>query len=145
MTTKEQHERNLAGFVNLLESSMSDIGSFTKGDISTYFLMMRKFFENYVDENNKIYNVASPLFIKKKEAENINYFFNIMIDIFEKSNSSGYIHEMTVIDKETLLKISESHRAQMVEMQTNLNSQYQSITTYNEKIDYLLKEIRAEK
>lgn len=74
MTKKEQHERNLAGFVNLLESSMSDIGSFTKGDISTYFLMMRKFFENYVDENNKIYNVASPLFIKKKEAENINYF-----------------------------------------------------------------------
>jgi hypothetical protein len=143
--TKKQHEQNLIGFIDLIESSMSDIGSFTKGDISTYFLMMRKFFENYVDENNEIYNVASPLFIKKKEAENINYFFNIMIDMFEKSNSAGYIHEMTIIDRETLLKISESHRAQMVEMQTNLNSQYQSITTYNEKIDYLLKEIRAEK
>ena len=68
-----------------------------------------------------------------------------MIDMFEKSNSAGYIHEMTIIDRETLLKISESHRAQMVKMQTNLNSQYQSITTYNEKIDYLLKEIRPEK
>ena len=143
--TKKQHEQNLIGFIDLIESSMSDIGSFTKGDISTYFLMMRKFFENYVDENNEIYNVSSPLFIKNKEAENINYFFNIMIDMFEKSNSAGYIHEMTIIDRETLLKISESHRAQMVKMQTNLNSQYQSITTYNEKIDYLLKEIRPEK
>ena len=143
--TKKQHEQNLIGFIDLIESSMSDIGSFTKGDISTYFLMMRKFFENYVDENNEIYNVSSPLFIKNKEAENINYFFNIMIDMFEKSNSAGYIHEMTIIDRETLLKISESHRAQMVKMQTNLNSQYQIITTYNEKIDYLLKEIRPEK
>ena len=57
--TKKQHEQNLIGFIDLIESSMSDIGSFTKGDISTYFLMMRKFFENYVDENNEIYNVSN--------------------------------------------------------------------------------------
>ena len=57
--------------------------------------------------------------------------------------NSAILQESSLLSPET--NHYESHRAQMVEMQTNLNSQYQSITTYNEKIDYLLQEIRAEK
>ena len=145
MTTKKQHEQNLAGFIDLLSSSMSDIESFNKGDISTYFLMMRKFFENYVDENNEMYDKDNPLCIKDTEAKNINHFFNLMINMFEKSSSAGFIHEMTVLDKETLIKIGECHRAQMGHMQMNLNSQYQIVNTYNEKIDSLFIEIGVEK
>jgi hypothetical protein len=144
MTTKEQHEQNLLGFIDLIKSSMSDIGSFKKSEISSYFLMMRKFFENYVNENNEKYSVENSLYIKSNEAENINHFFNVMIEMFEKSNSAGYIHEMTVLDRETLVKIGECYRAQMVEIQMNLKSQYEIVGTHNAKIDFLLKEIGVE-
>ena len=141
MTTKEQHERNLAGFVNLLETSMSDVGSFKRDDISTYFLMMRKFFKNYVNENNEKYDVESPLYIKGQEAENIKYFFNTMIEIFEKSKSVGFIHEMAVIDGEKLKEITNCQFAQMDAIQTNLKIQHEIVCSHNHKIESLLKEI----
>jgi hypothetical protein len=139
--TINQHEQNLIGFIDLIKSSMSDIGSFTKGDISSYFLMLRKFFEDYVNENNKIYDLESPLYIKNQEAENINHFFNVMIEIFEKSNSTGFIHEMTVVDRATLIKISECYRTEMVDIQMNLKKQFEIVATHNDKIEYFLKKL----
>lgn len=136
-----QHERNLLGFIDLIKSSMSDIDSFTKYDISTYFLMMRKFFEDYVNENNKIYEVESPLYIKNQEANNINHFFNVMMDLFEKSNSTGFIHEMTVIDKEALIKIVQCYKEQMADISINLRNQYQIVSVLNAEFDSLLKEV----
>ena len=139
--TINQHEQNLIGFIDLIKSSMSDIGSFTKGDISSYFLMLRKFFEDYVNENNKIYDLESPLCIKNQEAENINHFFNVMIEIFEKSNSTGFIHEMTVVDRATLVKISECYRTEMVDIQMNLKKQFEIVATHNDKIEYFFKKL----
>lgn len=141
MTTKEQHEQNLAGFINLLKTSMSDVDSFKKGDISTYFLMMRKFFKNYINENNEKYDAESPLCINGQEEENIKYFFNTMIEIFEKSQSVGFIHEMTVVDSEKLKEITNCQFSQMDAIQTNLKIQHEIVCSHNHKIESLLKEI----
>ena len=136
-----KHEENLGAFIGLLKTSMSDVDSFKKNDIATYFLMMRKFFKNYVNENNEKYDVESPLFINGQEAENIKCFFNIMIDMFEKSKSVGFIHEMTILDSGKLKEISKCQFAQMAHMQMNLKEQYEIVSAHNDKIEHLLKDI----
>ena len=136
-----QNETNLAGFIKLLKTSLNDVDSFRRGDISTYFLTMRKFFKNYVNENNEKYDAESPLHISHQEAENIKYFFNTMIDMFEKSKTVGFINEMTVLDSGKLKEISECQFAQMEHIQTNLKIQHEIVSSHNHKIEHLLKDI----
>ncbi len=136
-----QSERNLAEFIDLLKTSMNDVSSFKKDDIATYFLMMRKFFKNYVNKNNEKYDVESPLHIKNEEAENINYFFSTMNEMFDKSNTAGYMHEMTVFDSEALKKLGDYQFRQLVDMQENLMQQNEIVHAHNEKMEYLLREM----
>jgi hypothetical protein len=86
-----QNEKNLAGFINLLQTSLSDVDSFRKNDVSSYFLMLEKFFINYVNENNKKYEFENPLYIKREEAEKITYFFNTMVNLFENSKGPALL------------------------------------------------------
>jgi hypothetical protein len=140
-----QHETNLAGFIDLLKTSMNDVASFKKEDIATYFFMMRKFFKNYINENNEKYDVESPLFIKNEEAENIKYFFNAMIEIFEKSKSVGFIHELTVLDSEALKKIGDLQLRQLVDMESSLRQQSEIVHAHTEQMEYFLREIGIKK
>lgn len=145
MTTKEQHERNLAGFIGLLQTSMSDVGSFRKAEISTYFLMMRKFFKNYVNENNELYEIGSPMRIGEQEAENIKYFFNSMIAIFEKSNGDGYLDELEVLNGESLKKIAEQQFRQIEDIQNGIKQLSEHAYAHRHKLESVLKEIGIER
>ena len=141
MTTNEEHERNLLGFINLLQTTLSDVSSFRKSEVSSYFLMLRKFFENYVKENNEKYEYENPLYIKNEDAEKVTYFFNIMMEMFENSKSEDYIHEMTVLDKKTIEKISEYQFEQFDDAERNLRRQIETVTVHNQRIEYLLHEL----
>lgn len=137
----DQNEKNLARFINLLQTSLSDVGSFRKNDVSSYFLMLESFFINYVNENNKKYEFENPLYIKREEAEKITYFFNTMVNLFENSKSEDYIHEMTVLDKSTIEKIGEYQLEQFDDAERNLKRQIETITTHNQRMEYLLHEL----
>lgn len=141
MTSKEQHERNLAGFINLLKTSMSDVDSFQKNEVAAYFLMMRKFFKDYVGENNEKYEVGSPLFMESQEANNIQCFFDIMIEIFDKSKSVGFIHDMTVLDRETIQKLGDNQIKQCIDMHNSFRQHIEVVSSHNIRIEDLLKEI----
>ncbi len=135
-----QHERNLESFNNLLRTSMNDVGSFKKAEVSSYFLMLRKFFKNYVNENNEKYAGDSKLHIKANEAENLNYFFNAMIQIFESSKSNGYIHELTAVNKEKLAHLAELQSQQMDDLLTVQKRQNEVIQSHNDILEKLLNE-----
>ena len=141
MSSKEQHERNLVGFIDMLKMSMSDVDSFQKNDIASYFLMMRKFFKDYVNENHEKYEVESPLFIKSQEARNIQCFFDRMIEIFDKSQSVGFISGMTVLDKEMLEKLGEYQIRQLIEMESFRRQQSELVAAYSNRMEELLGEI----
>jgi hypothetical protein len=141
MSSKEQHERNLVGFIDMLKTSMSDVDSFQKNDIASYFLMMRKFFKDYVNENNEKYEVESPLFIKSQEARNIQCFFDRMIAIFDKSQSVGFISGMTVLDKEMLEKLGEYQIRQFIDTEISLRQFSEVIATHRVRVGDLLEEI----
>lgn len=143
--TKEQNERNLIAFVELLKTTMSDVGSFRKAEISTYFLMMRKFFKNYVNENNALYEVGSPMRIGEQEAENIKYFFNSMIAIFEKPNGDGYLHELEVLNGETLKQIAEQQFRQIDDIQNGIKQLSEHAYAHSHKLESVLKEIGIER
>jgi hypothetical protein len=136
-----QNERNLSGFINLLQTSLSDVSSFRKNDVSSYFLMLRKFFENYVKENNEKYEFENPLYIKNEDAEKVTYFFSVMMEMFGNSKSENYIHEMTVLDKSTIEKIGEYQLEQFDDAQTNLRRQIETVTVHNQRMEYLLHEL----
>jgi hypothetical protein len=136
-----QNERNLAGFISLLQTSLSDVSSFRKSEVSSYFLMLRKFFENYVNENNQKYEFGNALYIKTEDAEKVTYFFNTMMEMFENSKSEDYIHEMTVLDKATIEKIGEYQLEQFDDAQTNLRRQIETVTVHNQRMEYLLHEL----
>lgn len=143
--TKEQHERNLTAFVDLLKTTMSDVGRFRNAEISTYFLMMRKFFKNYINENNEIYEVGSPMRIGWHEAENIKYFFNSMIAIFEKPNGDGYLHELEVINGESLRKIVEQQFRQIDNIQNGIKQLSEHTYAHSHELESVLKEIGIER
>jgi hypothetical protein len=145
MNSKEQHERNLEGFIDMLKTSMSDVDSFRKDDITSYFLMMRKFFKDYVDENNEMYEVESPLFIASQEARNIQCFFNRMIEIFDKSNSVEFICGMTVLDNEILKKFREYQLRQFIDMESIRRQQSELVAAYSNRMEELLREIEVKK
>lgn len=145
MTSKEQHEKNLAVFVDLLKTSMSDVGSFRKAEISSYFLMMRKFFKNYVNENNEIYEVGSSMRIEEQEAENIKYFFNSMIEIFENPNGDGYLHELEVLNRDSLKKIIEQQFRLIDDTQSRIRQLSENTCEHSHKLESMLKEIRIER
>jgi hypothetical protein len=137
----DQNEKNLARFINLLQTSLSDVSSFRKNDVSSYFLMLEDFFINYVNENNKKYEFENPLYIKREEAEKVTYFFNTMVNLFENSKSEDYIHAMTVLDKSTIEKIGEYQLEQFDDAERNLKRQIETVTTHNQKMEYLLHEL----
>lgn len=141
MSSKEQHERNLMGFINMLKTSMSDVDSFQKDDVASYFLMMRKFFKDYVNENNEKYEVESPLFIESQEAENIQCFFDRMIEIFDKSKCVGYISGMTVLDEENLKKLGGYQIRQSADTEIILRQFSEVIATHRVRVEDLLEEI----
>jgi hypothetical protein len=141
MTSKEQHERNLAVFVDLLKTSMSDVDSFRKTEISSYFLMMRKFFKDYVIENNKKYDAESPLHIKNKEADNIQRFFNAMIEVFDRSKGNGYIYGMTVLDEEMFEELREYQIRQSFDMEIILRQQAELVAANRNRMEELLRKV----
>jgi len=137
----DQNEKNLARFINLLQTSLSDVSSFRKNDVSSYFLMLEDFFINYVNENNKKYEFENPLYIKREEAEKVTYFFNTMVNLFENSKSEDYIHAMTVLDKSTIEKIGEYQLEQFDDAERNLKRQIETVTVHNQRMMELLHEI----
>jgi hypothetical protein len=136
-----QHERNLKDFIDMLKTSMSDVDSFQKDDIASYFLMMRKFFKDYVNENNENYEVESPLFIESQEARNIQYFFDRMIEIFDKSKCVGFVSGMTVLDEENLKKLGEYQIRQSADTEIILRQFSEVIATHRVRVGDLLEEI----
>jgi hypothetical protein len=145
MSSKEQHERNLMGFIDMLKTSMSDVDSFQKDDVASYFLMMRKFFKDYVNENNEKYEVESPLFIESQEARNIQCFFDRMIEIFDKSKCVGFISGMTVLDEEMLEKLGEYQIRQLIDMESIRRQQSELFAAYSNRMEELLREIGVKK
>jgi hypothetical protein len=141
MSSKEQHERNLMGFIDMLKTSMSDVDSFQKDDVASYFLMMRKFFKDYVNENNAKYEVQNPLFIESQEARNIQCFFDRMIEIFDKSKCVGYISGMTVLDEENLKRLGEYQIRQSADTEIILRQFSEVIATHRVRVEDLLEEI----
>lgn len=139
------NEKNLADFINALEKLSKDVESLKINDVLSYFLIMRKFFKNYVKENHKNYTSDSHLYIKNDESEKITNFLNSMSDIFDKSKSKGCIHDMTVLDGEGLKKIVDFQIEQINDIekiQEILNEKFQ---VQNQKIKRLLNEIGIEK
>ena len=145
MSSKEQHERNLMGFIDMLKTSMSDVDSFQKDDVASYFLMMRKFFKDYVNENNEKYEVESPLFIESQEARNIQCFFDRMIEIFDKSKCVGFISGMTVLDEEKVKELREYQIKQLIDIEIIFKQQREMIYTHNARLEDLLKDISVNK
>lgn len=140
-----QNEQNLESFINLLKTSMNDVGSFRKADVSTYFLMLRKFFKNYINENNEIYDSNSKLHIGADEAENLNYFFNNMINIFENSKSDGYLHELTAVNTEALKELAKLQSHQMNDILHSQKAQTELIQAHNDKVEKFLSEFIGNK
>ena len=120
---------------------MSDVDSFRKTEISSYFLMMRKFFKDYVIENNKKYDAESPLHIKNKEADNIQRFFNAMIEVFDRSKGNGYIYGMTVLDEEMFEELREYQIRQSFDMEIILRQQAELVAANRNRMEELLRKV----
>lgn len=141
MTSKEQHERNLESFIEQLRTTCRDVDSFQRDEVKSYFLMMRKFFKDYVIVNNEKYESESPFLIKNQEAENIQRFFNAMIEVFDRSKVTGYIYGMTVLDEEVLEELRESQTRQSFDMEIILRQQAELVSANRNRMEELLRKI----
>jgi len=132
-----QDDRNLKAFVEVLKTTLSDVDSFRKGEIESYFLLLRKFFKNYIKENNEKYNVGNPLYIHGSEAENINKFMNRMMDLFIRSKCSSWLDEMEVFDRSTLNEIdvnANERLNKLIDIQNILRAELLDLRASNERL-----------
>jgi hypothetical protein len=102
-----QYEKNMVIFNDLLKTSLRDVDSFKKEEVSAYFLVLRKFFKNYIKENNKNHSYDSPLFIRSEEAKSLYKFFDAMIEIFAATKSTAYVGDMKVVGKAQIKKLTD--------------------------------------
>ena len=102
--------KNLHKFFEHFKNSHADIYTLSNQDASTHALAIRKFFEVYIEENNKNLLEGSLEFIDSCTADRIFEFTNLLAHKIERAQSKESFENSRLIDRDALSKLMDIGR-----------------------------------
>lgn len=102
--------KNIEQFFEYFKNSHADIYTLSNEDASTHALAIRKFFEVYIEENNKNLLEGSLEFIDSCTADRIFEFTNLLAHKIERAQSKEHFENSRLIDRDALSKLMDIGR-----------------------------------